>query len=298
MIDVRVIARSGRDILGEGPLWSARRDALFWVDVKGRQIHRLTLADNKVTSWTAPEMIGWLIERKDENGFVAGLQSGFALTDPDFRDFEVFARLPDARPDVRLNDAKASSDGRIYAGSMELSGRHSLGGFFRLDPNRRVTPLDSGYGVANGPALSLDEQTLYHTDSVRGRIYAFTREADGSLRDKRLFRQFEASDGSPDGMTIDAEDCLWVAHWDGGRISRFDPDGKLISAHPLPKSRWSEQHITRRRWPRPPVRHVRQRGARGRASRRSAVRARCRRDGSTVSPVRRLTMQGALRVAD
>ena len=237
MIDVRVIARSGRDILGEGPLWSARRDALFWVDVKGRQIHRLTLADNKVTSWTAPEMIGWLIERKDENGFVAGLQSGFALTDPDFRDFEVFARLPDARPDVRLNDAKASSDGRIYAGSMELSGRHSLGGFFRLDPNRRVTPLDSGYGVANGPALSLDEQTLYHTDSVRGRIYAFTREADGSLRDKRLFRQFEASDGSPDGMTIDAEDCLWVAHWDGGRISRFDPDGKLISAHPLPASR-------------------------------------------------------------
>lgn len=237
MVDVRVIARSGRDILGEGPLWSARRDALFWVDIKGCRIHRLTLADDKVTSWATPEMIGWLIERKGHDGFVAGLQSGFALTDGDFQAFEPIARLPDARPDVRLNDAKATSDGRIYAGSMEWSGRDSLGGLFRLDPDHSVSRLDRGYGVANGPALSLDERTLYHTDSVRGRIYAFTREADGSLHDKRLFRQFEADDGSPDGMTVDAEDCLWVAHWDGGRISRFAPDGALVKAHPLPASR-------------------------------------------------------------
>jgi len=56
----RVIPRSGRDILGEGPLWSARRNAVFWVDIKGRQIHRLTLEDDQVTSWTSPELIGWL----------------------------------------------------------------------------------------------------------------------------------------------------------------------------------------------------------------------------------------------
>lgn len=214
-----------------------RQKALFWVDIKGCRINRLTLEDDKVASWPAPQMIGWLIERQGQNGFVAGLQSGFALTDLDFQDFEIIARLPDMRPDVRLNDAQATSDGRIYAGSMELSGRDSLGGLYRLDPDRGVTRLDSGYGVANGPALSLDERTLYHTDSVRGRIYAFTREADGSLRDKRLFRQFEACDGAPDGMTVDAEDCLWVAHWDGGRLSRFDPDGTLITTHPLPASR-------------------------------------------------------------
>lgn len=195
------------------------------------------MADDLVTSWTAPEMIGWLIERRGAEGFVAGLQSGFALTDADFSRFETIARLPDVRPDVRLNDAKACSDGRIYAGSMELSGRDALGGLYRLDPDRSVTCLDSGYGVANGPALSLDERTLYHTDSVLGLIYAFRREADGSLSDKRVFRQFEPVDGSPDGMTVDAEDCLWVAHWDGGRISRFDPQGDLISTHPLPASR-------------------------------------------------------------
>jgi len=234
---VRVIARPGRDILGEGPLWSARQKALFWVDIKGRRIHRLTLDDERVTSWPAPEMIGWLIERKDEDGFVVGLQSGFALTGSDFRDFDLIARLPDPRSDVRLNDAKATSDGSIYAGSMELSGREALGGLYRLSPDHRVACLDRGYGVANGPALSLDERTLYHTDSVLGRIYAFSREADGSLHDRRLFRQFEAGDGAPDGMTVDAEDCLWVAHWDGGRLSRFDRDGTLICAHPLPASR-------------------------------------------------------------
>ena len=129
-------------------MWSARRNALFWVDIKGCRIRKLTLEDDQVTSWTSPEMIGWLIERREMDGFVVGLQSGFALTDTDFREFEVIARLPDARPDVRLNDAKAASDGRIYAGSMELSGRDALGSLYRLDPDREVTRLDSGYGVA------------------------------------------------------------------------------------------------------------------------------------------------------
>jgi D-xylonolactonase len=235
--DLRIIPRLGRDILGEGPLWSARRNALFWVDIKGRLIHRFSLKDESVTSWPAPEMIGWLIERKTKDGFVVGLQSGFAVTGSDFSAFEMIARLPDARPDVRLNDAKADAGGGVYAGSMELSGRDSLGGLYRLDPDHSVTRLDSGYGVANGPALSLDGRTLYHTDSPRRRIYAFTRDGDGALSDKRVFREFEAGDGSPDGMTVDAEDCLWVAHWDGGRLSRFAPDGPLISTHPLPASR-------------------------------------------------------------
>ena len=90
--------------------------------------------------------------------------------------------------------------------------------------------------MANGPAFSLDGRTLYHTDSGVRTIYAFDLAADGSLAGKREFVRFREDWGFPDGMTTDAEGCLWVAHWAGARISRFDPAGALIRSIALPAS--------------------------------------------------------------
>ena len=42
------------------------------------------------------------------------------------------------------------------------------------------------------------------------------------------------SDDIPDGMTTDAEGCVWIAHWGGGRISRFSPIGERIQSIALP----------------------------------------------------------------
>jgi xylono-1,5-lactonase len=94
--------------------------------------------------------------------------------------------------------------------------------------------MDQGYHVANGPALSPDECWLYHTDTILGLVYRFPLRANGSLGPRETFITFEEGWGGPDGMTVDADGHLWIAHWDGSRISRFTPDGKRERSIALP----------------------------------------------------------------
>jgi len=232
----RVIPRGTRDQLGEGLLWSAREDAVYWVDILAPALHRLSLTDETITSWPMPEKIGWVIERRDRPGFIAGLQSGFCeLTlDP------VACRLlldPEPHyPNNRMNDAKVDHLGRIWAGTMDCGAELATGSLYRLGTNFELTREDTGYIVTNGPALSPGHDCLYHNDTGRGIVYRFTLTADGELRDKSEFVKFPSEWGLPDGMTVDAEGGLWIAHWGGARVSRFTPDGKLERVIPLPVS--------------------------------------------------------------
>lgn len=231
--DYRIIPREARDTLGEGLLWSARDNAVYWTDILAPALNRLSLADGAVTRWDMPEMIGWVIERQDAPGFIAGFRSGFAeLTLEPLSIAPIADPEPDL-PDNRLNDAKADRWGRIWAGSMPITADRPTGSLYRLDPDRTVTRIDSGYSVANGPAISPDQRWLYHTDTPAGRIYRFALDAEG-VRDRETFIEFERDWGKPDGMTVDTEGHLWVAHWGGARVSRFSPDGRFDRAIALP----------------------------------------------------------------
>jgi D-xylonolactonase len=204
-----------RALLGEGPLWSARENAVYWVDIKGRFLHRLSLADESKKSWAMPERICWVIERHDQAGFVAGFKSGFAFLTLDPLTITPIGN-PDANhPGNRLNDAKADVKGRIWAGSMDDEEIAASGSLFRLAPDLKWQTLDTGYRIANGPAFSSDGSRMYHTDSALRRIYVFDSGAEGTISNKRVFVEFGGADGSPDGMTVDAQDHLWVAHWGG-----------------------------------------------------------------------------------
>ncbi len=233
---VRVVARGDQcDQLGEGLWWSAREGAVYWTDILAPALNRLTLADGQVTRWPMPEMIGWVIERRDRPGFVAGFRSGFAeLTlDP-----PVVTPIAAPEPDLpgnRLNDAKADAFGRIWAGTMPVGADRPSGALYRLDPDRSVTRVDTGYTVANGPAISPDGRWLYHTDTVPGCVYRFALDERG-LHGRTLHIQFADGWGRPDGMTCDADGGLWIAHWGGSRVSRFTPDGALDRAIALPAS--------------------------------------------------------------
>ena len=233
---VRIVARDRCDLLGEGPVWSARENALLWVDILGRKLQRLSLDDEAVTVWNMPEMIGWVIERAAAPGYIAGFASGFAeLTLEPLRIEPIVAPEPD-RPQNRLNDAKADHCGRIWAGTMPVAANEPSGCLYCLHVDRTVTRVDSGYTVANGPALSPDGDVLYHTDSARRVIYKFQLRADGTLAGRAPFIEFPTSWGQPDGMTVDRDGGLWVAHYGAGRVSRFYDDGRLDRSIGLPAS--------------------------------------------------------------
>ena len=94
--------------------------------------------------------------------------------------------------------------------------------------------------VTNGPAWSLDGRTLYHNDSINGRVYAFDFDIErGQVSNKRLFLQFSGDEGFPDGMTVDAEGGLWIAHWGAGKVTRRDAQGALLQTIALPCSQVS-----------------------------------------------------------
>ena len=233
---VRVVARTRRDVLGEGPLWSARDDALYWCDIIGQRLNRLSLADDSIAEWTMPEPIGWVIERRAAPGFVAGLASGIhALTLDPFA-LAPLVQLETNKPDNRLNDAKADAHGRIWAGTMVRGGARADAGFYRIDPELTVTQIDEGYRIANGPAISPDGAWLCHTDSALGLVYRHALAPDGTLGARQVFVTFENGWGKPDGMTFDRDGGLWIAHWGAGRISRFDPRGRMEQSVALPAS--------------------------------------------------------------
>jgi xylono-1,5-lactonase len=236
MDEVRIVARAERDMLGEGLLWCPGHGTLFWVDIIGQRLWSLTLADDRVTCWRMPERIGWVVERDGREGLLAGLKSGIAAITLDPLEVAPLVAPEPDRPQNRLNDAKADAAGRLWFGSMDDGGTEASGALYRLDPGGAPVRLDDGYRVTNGPAFSPDGRTLYHTDSGRGLVYRFALAADGTLGPRQTFIAFEEGWGSPDGMTADAEGCLWIAHWGGARVSRFGPDGRLIRSIALPAS--------------------------------------------------------------
>ncbi len=232
--DVECIWPAGA-ILGEGPLWVADEAALYWVDIKAPAIHRYESRTRARDSWPMPEPIGCLCRRMS-GGFVAGLKSGFAFLDSDLGNLERFDGPETDSSGNRTNDGKVDAQGRLWAGTMDDAEIEATGALYRLDPDHGWQTMDTGYVITNGPAFSPDGNTLYHTDTLARTIFAFDLSDDGKIMNKRSFIKFPDLHGYPDGMTADAEGYLWVAHFGGWRVTRFDPNGEAERVIRLPVS--------------------------------------------------------------
>lgn len=232
----RVIERPDHDVLGEGLWWSARQNAVYWTDILSHAVNRYSLADGSVRRWTVQERIGWIIERRSQPGFIAGLQSGFAELELEPLAVRLIVDPEPHLPGNRLNDAKADQRGHIWAGTMDAAIKDTTGSLYRLQPDLSVRRMDEGYKITNGPAFSPTQNRMYHTDTGLDTVYCFDVTSEGDISNRRVFLKFTTDMGSPDGMTVDAEGYLWIAHWGGSRVSRFSPDGKLDRAIRLPAS--------------------------------------------------------------
>ncbi|MYD10613.1 MAG: SMP-30/gluconolactonase/LRE family protein [Chloroflexi bacterium] len=221
-------------ILGEGPLWVEAENAVYWVDIFSNKVHRYALADGGKTTWTFDFEVTSLSPRQD-GGFIGTIKDGYA-----FINFDVLSASPIALPEAdqpgnRFNDGKVDSSGRYWAGTMDIGQAEETGALYRLDPDLSLRQCDSDYIICNGPTFNLDNSIIYHTDSIKRTIYALDMAPDGELSNKCVFTAFTQDDeGVPDGMTVDSEDCLWVAHFGGARLTRYSPAGEILQVVPLP----------------------------------------------------------------
>ena len=227
----------GHSICGEGPLWIPEEQSLYWVDIDGCKAHRFQLEKSEVKSWDFPEKTGWILPREGRSDFIAGCKSGIYSVDFESGVREKMLDPESEIPENRFNDAKVDAEGRIWTGSTDDLEVNPTGWLYRIDADWSFSKWDGPYIVPNGPAITNDGGTLYHVDSLGRRIYAFDKNDDGSLSNRRLFVKLQSSDGYPDGLTIDDENAIWLAHWRVSRITRFLPDGTIdgILEVPVPQ---------------------------------------------------------------
>ncbi len=244
MKDAYAVVSPHRAQLGEGLHCSISDHFLWMTDISASQVWRWNVRDDRWDSWNVGERVGWVLPVAGCGSVqLLGLQSGFALGafGADAGSLERVAQPFGDAAMLRLNDAKADSTGAVWAGSMNNDDEsRSDGCLFRLSPEGQLDVVDTGYTVANGPAISPDESLMLHTDSGRRTIYAFDLNVPaGKITNRRVWKQFTESEGYPDGMCFDAVGCIWVAHWGAGCVSRFAPDGALLRRISLPTS-----HVT------------------------------------------------------
>jgi sugar lactone lactonase YvrE len=212
--------------LGEGPVWSAREQALWFVDIKGRQVHRFSAATGETRSWAAPSNPGFLAPLAG-GGWLIGLKSGLHRFTPESGDFAFHAAVEPRQPENRLNDGYVDAQGRLWFGSMHDPETAATGALYRLGRDG-LSAVDRGYVITNGPAVSPDGRTLYHTDTLLRRIYAFDLDG-GSLSNRRIFATIEDGAGYPDGPAVDAEGCVWTGLFGGWGLRRYSPGGELLA---------------------------------------------------------------------
>lgn len=233
MLRIEVLIED-KDALGEGPLWDADEQRLYWIDSYGPAVHSCTADGKDVRHWSVPEPIGSLALRRN-GGAVVALKSGFH-----FLDFDTGAvtRINETQPGElrpRLNDGKVDRQGRFVAGSMDFEERDGVGKLFRLDPDLSLHTLDTDIICSNGPCWSPDGRTFYFADTTRSRIYAYDYDTDtGDVRSRRIFTTFDQLRGYPDGATVDADGYVWSVEVYSGRLIRFDPNGVVDRIVGLP----------------------------------------------------------------
>jgi xylono-1,5-lactonase len=219
--------------LGEGPTWSAADKAVWFVDIKGKRIHRFDTVGGEGRSWDAPSEPGFVLPVQG-GGFVAGLKSGLHRFDPRSGEFTLIATVEPAHLENRLNDGYVDAAGRLWFGSMHDPEKQRSGVLYRFERDGRCVPCDTDYCVTNGPAVSPNGKTLYHVDTLGQIIYAFDLAADAALSNKRIFTRIEQSGVYPDGLIVDADGCIWSGLFGGWGLVRFSPAGKVLERIDMP----------------------------------------------------------------
>ncbi len=228
------------DIVGESAVYDERRDALLWVDIGGKRIHRLSLTKRTHEAWPAPDFPTSIGLRAD-GGAIVGLRDRVALWDYD-GEFRALAIVEPDLPDNRLNEGRVGPDGAFWVGTMQNNldpdgaprdMTRDSGAIYRVDRNGNVSQLTPReYGIANTMAWTNDGRFLT-ADTTRNEIYAYDLRAE-DLANRRVFAA-PLERGLPDGSCLDADGFLWNCRVAGGAcIARFRPDGGLDRLVELP----------------------------------------------------------------
>ncbi|MER6524711.1 SMP-30/gluconolactonase/LRE family protein [Streptomyces sp. NPDC001508] len=218
--------------LGEGPTWDPVTGRLLWIDILGMRVHGYDPASGRRTVRTTEQHVG-AVKPRAGGGLVLNLRDGIGLLDPD----GAFCWLHhEPVPGRRANDAAVAPDGTLWAGTMRYDEAAGGGTLSRVTGAGEVRTVLPSVTVSNGTGWSPDGRLMYYVDSPTRRIDVFDFDGEQALN-RRPLAEIEEGAGFPDGLTVDADGCVWVALWDGAAVRRYTPGGVLDRVLIVPTAR-------------------------------------------------------------
>jgi sugar lactone lactonase YvrE len=228
------LAVDARAELGEGPVWDDRAGCLYFVDILRARVHRFDPVGGSVRTYDIGQLVGAvaLAERGD---LVLAVRDGFARLDLETGAVRTIANISNRSPDRRMNDGNCDPAGRFWAGTMALDERPEAGALYRLDADGSVATMVAPVSISNGIDWSSDGTRMFFIDSPTQAIDMFDFDvARGTIANRRRFVRIAPELGMPDGLTIDADEHVWVSLWSGSAVHRYAPDGTLDTTVRLP----------------------------------------------------------------
>ena len=223
-------------IVGEGPVWDDGERCLYWVDIERGEVHRFDPAARRdVVVLTLDRQVG-AVGLREAGGLVLAVREGFAIWERGQPGVTVVAAPLGSNSLCRMNDGACDPAGRFWAGSMALKESVlGIGALYRLEPDGSAVEVLPGISLSNGIDWSPDGRTMYHVDTRGATLSAYAFDVStGALGPSRVLIDFAGGDGYPDGITVDAAGCIWVAFWLGSRVCRYSPGGELLGVVELP----------------------------------------------------------------
>lgn len=226
---------------GECPMWDYRTGVFYWSDMLAGKIFSYTpKTGEKAVVCSGKNVSGFTLNK--EGGFVCATHQGLYLWDQKRNWTEIATEF--AGQALHSNDASADAKGRFIFGTTfydETVGDHfERGRLYSVDKDAKITILDEGWGLSNGIAFSPDNKSMYVVDTYERVVYAYDYDLEnGTVSNKRVIVQIPKNEGIPDGMTVDAEGCLWVAQWYGYCVARYAPDGEVLLKLHVPSGQTS-----------------------------------------------------------
>ena len=211
---------------GEGPLWHPGEKRVYWVDIPAARLYRYDPGSGRHEEFDTGKPVGGYTIQLDgslllfmADGTIRAWKDGDTVT--------IVEEIPDERGN-RFNDVIADPEGRVFCGTMSTPAR--AGRLYRLDTDRSISVLLEGIGTSNGMGFTPDLRSMYYTDTRKQEIYRYDYErSTGDIANRRVFASTEGGDaGRPDGLTVDAEGCVWSARWSGHRLVRYSPGGEEL----------------------------------------------------------------------
>lgn len=221
--------------LGESPYWSSKRQSFFWVDIEKGKLFEYNFATEETKIRSFPHRLTLVLEGK-ENQLILALDCKIASYDLHTEKLEWLTEVEADLPLNRFNDGKCDAKGRLWVGTLSTKFTNGSGSLYRvgkdLKPEKQLDQLT----ISNGMAWTADNQTFYFIDTPTRQIKAYHFDLEsGEIEFKRIAIEIPEKLGFPDGMCIDIEGMLWVAHYGGSGVYRWNPiTGELIEKVELP----------------------------------------------------------------